>query len=121
MTGHQTETEFYATDLFDEEVDFSIVEDLPVLETVRDAAQSAADWVVRAVAAGAIAATLSLSLPFIPAFVTVPPEARAAAAARAAVVDTMTARMTARAGLASRLFQRTPHPGADEADPDYGF
>jgi len=34
---------------------------------------------------------------------------------------TMTNRMRENAGFAARLFQRTPHPGSDEPDPDYGI
>ena len=33
-------------------------------------------------------------------------------------VDVMTERMREHAGVARRVFQRTPHPGADEPDPD---
>jgi hypothetical protein len=45
------------------------------------------------------------------------------AASRISRVDLrlMTERMRERAGFAARLFQRTPHPGADEPDPDYGL
>ena len=33
----------------------------------------------------------------------------------------MTALMRERADLALRLFQRTPHPGMDDLDPEYEF
>jgi hypothetical protein len=33
----------------------------------------------------------------------------------------MTALMREQAALAARVFQRTPHPGADDTEPDYGF
>ena len=36
-------------------------------------------------------------------------------------IDEITSRMQARAGLVSRMFRRTPHPGATDVDPDYGF
>src|SRR2546427_32381 len=34
---------------------------------------------------------------------------------------TMTAYMREQAALAARLFQRTPHPGDDDVEPDYGL
>jgi hypothetical protein len=40
---------------------------------------------------------------------------------RAPEVVTMTAFMRERAALAAQVFQRTPHLGADDIEPDYGF
>ena len=36
-------------------------------------------------------------------------------------VDKMTKTMKEHAALADRLFERTPHPGMDDPEPDYGF
>jgi hypothetical protein len=120
---------FYAPDLYVDDLDYTTIEDAELLPSL-DARllQSIAEGVISCVAAVAVAGTMTLG-PTSPATIGSSAVTEPAAVARKssdepdARVDLrlMTERMRERSGLAARLFQRTPHPGADERDPDYEF
>lgn len=121
---------FYTPELYVDELDYTLVENgepLPYLDAAL--LRSIAARAISYVAAIAVAGTITLTSPAAPSTIPSSAVTEPAAVARdgtddpSARVDLrlMTERMRERSGLAARLFQRTPHPGADERDPDYGF
>ena len=119
-----TETEFYldeAVGVYRSDLDFSVLEDSKPLASLEPAVKEVLSWVAQTLVA--VGCTVALSIApggLSSSYLSEPPEV---AQENYQGVDgqTMTAIMQERAELASRIFQRTPHPGADDPDPDYGL
>jgi hypothetical protein len=119
-----TGTNFYkadATEVYAENFDFTVIESAEPLPSLAKTLRSA---IARVLATAVVAAVTGI--------LTIPPEgllpfgvsetsAIRQNAPRAPDVVTMTAFMRERAALAARVFQRTPHPGDDDIEPDYGL
>ncbi len=119
---------FYGAAVYTDDFDYSIVEDSEPLPSLTAAVRGAAGIAMNCVASIAVAGVVTLTPDvFMPSAYSEPvPFSRGAhvhdgTEGRPADLRLMTERMRERAGLVARLFQRTPHPGADEPDPDYGF
>jgi hypothetical protein len=117
---------FYAVEAFEvyhEDFDFTVLESAEPLPSLMKAVRSACSHAM--VTAAAIAFTGILMLPAgsdlrigMSEPMTVSPLGEPRGGPD---IVTMTAYMRERAGLASRVFERTPHPGAEDPEPDYGF
>jgi hypothetical protein len=118
---------FYAPEVYVDDLDYTTIENAQPLDSlneglVRSIAQRAFSCIASVAVAGLI--TVAGAPGTVSSSVTEPAVvSRNGLDEPAARVDLrlMTERMRERSGLAARLFQRTPHPGADERDPDYGL
>jgi hypothetical protein len=117
---------FYDSELYVDDIEYITVEDAKPLPSLdRTLLTKIAIGVQTSVAAVAVAGLLTIAVPAYA--LSEPPGAVSAAVAQPDEPDkpldlrAMTGRMRQHAGFAERLFQRTPHPGADEPDPDYGL
>lgn len=115
---------FYDSELYVDDLDYMTLEEVEPLPSLdQQLLKQVAKNVIACVATVAALGITIAEAPIATSAVSEP--AAVARDAREpdkpADIRLMTQRMRERAGLASRLFARTPHPGADETDPDYGF
>jgi hypothetical protein len=119
-----TVTNFYkadATDVYAENFDFTVIEPAEPLPGAAKTLRSAIARTLATVVVAAVAGILTIPPGGMLPFGVSETSAIRQDAPRAPDVVTMTALMHERAALAARLFQRTPHPGADDPEPDYDF
>ena len=123
MTRVTTVTDFYkgdATVVYEENFDFTVIESAEPLPSAARMLRAAISRTLATVVFAAVTGILTIppgGLPFGASETT----AIRQDAPRAPDAVTMTAFMREQATLAARMFQRTPHPGADDIEPDYGF
>lgn len=125
MMAALTTTNFYkgrSVEVYSKDFDFTVIEPTDPLPTLGKAVRSVLICVLTAAMTAAAPAMLTIppggNLPFDTSEATVVTENDP----RPPDVLTMTAYMRDRAALASRIFQRTPHPGVnDDDEPDYAF
>ena|SRR2546422_3606886 len=119
-----TTTNFYnmdAREIYAADFDYTVIESAQPLPSLRDALRSAlACTLVVAAVAGILTIPAGGNLPFAVSEPAVASE-DISHSPRSPDMVTMTAYMREQAALAARLFQRTPHPGDDDVEPDYGL
>jgi len=118
-------TDFYvaeAVEVYAEEFDFTVVHSAEPLPCLLKVLRSVGAHVLTTAVAAAFTGMLTFSAG-IQAIAVSEPNAVAGQVEPSGSpnVITMTAQMRQQAALASKLFTRTPHPGADDPEPDYGF
>lgn len=102
--------------------DFTVSEDTEPLQTLPSAIRSVCSRALVTVAAVAFSGVLTFSERICPSAMSTPTTVAADSGPRDGPdIVQMTEYMRVRASLASRIFARTPHPGANDSDPDYGF
>lgn len=112
-----------ALEIYHEDFDFTVLESAEPLPSLPKAVRSVCSRALLTVAAVAFTGILTLSAGGkIHIGMSEPMTVSPIGEPRGGPdVVTMTAYMRERAGFASRVFERTPHPGAEDAEPDYGF
>lgn len=123
MNASTTTTNFYnseAAEIYSEDFDFTVIADDP-LPTLRKVVRSVLTRVLTIAASAAVTAILTIPAGGNLPFDTSEPVLFTESAEEAPNLVTMTAHMRERAAFASRVFRRTPHPGDDDIEPDYGF
>ncbi len=119
-----TATDFYEADareVYAESFDFTVIESSAPLPSAAKTLRSAISrWLVTAVVAS-VTGISTIPLGGMLSFGLSEISVIRQDAPRAPDAVTMTALLRERAALAARVFERTPHPGADDPEPDYDF
>ena len=117
-------TNFYksdASEVYSEEFDFTIIDSAApspgAAKTLRSAISRSLATAVVAAVTGILTIAPGSMLSFGVSEISIIRQD----ATRTPEIVMMTAFMRERAALASQIFQRTPHPGADDLEPEYGF
>lgn len=119
---------FYGPTLYEPDVEYSNVPstaELRELDAPEQIEWRSSSWLTRTAATltlcAALGSPISTSNPVVVLSGALGTTGRASPLTSVTETDEMTSRMRKRAGLVSSMFRRTPHPGAAEVDPDYGF
>jgi hypothetical protein len=114
-----------AAEIYHDDFDFTVQEAAAPLDQLASVVAAATARAARIVATVAFSGVLVIppggNLPSDFCHPTATSDVRDRQPPETSAVVAMTALMRARADVAGRVFSRSPHPGADDSDPDYDF
>ena len=111
-----------ATEVYTDAVGFSVIEDPHPLPTLNKVVRSILSGVGAMATAVALTGVLTIARgETYPSHISQATMASADWGPEGFGIVSMTEHMRQRASLAATVFVKTPHPGADDPDPDYGF